>query len=257
MKTRLATALGLLAIAFLIVPSGTVLALAPTKPQPNALASKEFFKPELHISSSNIELEQAFAGLANKNAWIQFATKYGQPQVYLDPRSGVATSVVTSIPMIPGRGDNNALDLKAVGLALGRKVDTIDSKVVADLTRKFVVDSSEAFGIDSKQLGAVRAVQVADQLWNVSIPQFVNGVPVRFGQIVAVINGGNLVLTGAATWGNATVDTKPTILEADAMSIGSSFVGGIVTTDELWKKPSLEIVPIAPAEFQSDRKSVV
>ena len=57
---------------------------------------------------------QALASLANRGAWGQFAAKYGQSQVYLDPRSGVATSIVTRVPMIPGKGDGNQLDLAGV-----------------------------------------------------------------------------------------------------------------------------------------------
>ena len=251
MNNRIGSVLGLLALAFLVLNSGTALAVVAPKPKANTLAAKGFFKPELHISSSNIQLEQALASLANRGAWGQFAAKYGQSQVYLDPRSGIATSIVSRIPMIPGKGEGNALDLAGVSSALGRKVSAIDSKVVADLTRKFIVDNSAAIGIDARQLGGVRAVQVTDTIWNVRFPQVVNGIPVRFGQFVAVINNGNLTLLGAETWGNANVSTRPAIAESDVMNIGFAFVGGRTVNDEIWEKPSLEIIPVAPQEFQS------
>ena len=251
MNKRIGSALSLLATGFLVLYTGTAMAVVAPKPQANTLAAKEFFKPELHISSSNIQLEEALASLANRGAWGQFAAKYGQSQVYLDPRSGVATSIVTRVPMIPGKGDGNQLDLAGVSAALGRKVATIDGNVVAELIRKFVVDNSTAIGVDARQLGAVRAVQVTDTIWNVRISQSLNGVPVRFGGFVAVINSGNLTLLGAETWGNANISTRPAIAETDVLNLGFAFVGGRSVNDEVVEKPGLEIVPIAPAEFQS------
>ena len=251
MTNRLALAIRLLALAFLAGSAGTATAIEPTKSQANTLASKEFFKPELHISSANLPLEQTIGTLANKDAWARFAAAYGQPQVYLDPRSGAATSIVTRIPLIPGRGEGNTLKLEDVGRSLGQKVDQISPKVVADLVQKFVGVNSEAIGIDAAQLGAARAVQVNELLWHVTIPQRVKGVPVRYGHVVAVVNSGNLVLLGTETWGDAKIDTHPQVLEEDAMTLGFAFAGGRMPDDALWEKPSLEIVPVAPQEFQS------
>ena len=114
MNNRFASALGLVATIFLLFHAGTAMALEAKKPQADTLAAKVFFKPELHLSSSNVPLDQALATLANKNAWTGFAAKYGQPEVYLDPRSGVAASIVTRIPLIPGKGEGNGLDLAGV-----------------------------------------------------------------------------------------------------------------------------------------------
>jgi len=251
MNSRITSALGLIAIFFLAFQPRTAVALDAPKPQANALSTKEFFKPEMRISSSNVALDQVLDALPNKSAWTGFAAAYGQPQVYIDPRSGAVTSIVTSIPLIPGGGDGNALSLKDVGSALGRKVEKVDPKIVGDLVRKFIVSNSAVVGIDPAQLGPEHAVQVSETIWNVRIPQIVNGVPVRYGHIVAVINSGNLILLGTETWGNALVDTQPRITDEQAMSLGFTFAGGKATTDQLWKKPDLEIVPTAPQEFQA------
>src|SRR6185295_10185269 len=104
--------------------------------------------------------------------------------------------------------------------------------------------------IDATQLGAARAGQVSDTLWNVSMPQVVNGVPVRYGHMVAVINNGNLVLLGTETWGNVNLDTKPRIANEQAMELGFAYVGGRYATDYVPQKPNLEIVPIAPQDMQ-------
>ena len=241
----------LFAFAFLALQPGPAMAIVATKPEAATLASKEFFKPEMHISSSNVELQQTLAALPNKGAWVQFAAKYGQPQVYLDPRSGAATSIVARIPMIPGAGVGNTLDLSKVGEALGRKVVAIDREVVGDLVRKFVTDNSAAIGVVPSQLGAPKAEKVTESLWNVRFPQIVHGIPVRYSQMVAVINGGNLVLLGTSTWGNAIVDPRPEVREDEVWGIAFSFVGGRKASDEIWQKPSLEIVPVAPQQFQA------
>jgi subtilisin-like proprotein convertase family protein len=250
MNRRFTSALGLIAIFSLALQPRTAVALDAPKPEPNALSTKEFFKPEMRISSSNVALEQVLDALPNKSAWTSFAAAYGQPQVYIDPRSGAVTSIVTRIPLIPGQGEGNALGLKDVASALGQKVGKIDPKVVGELVRQFVARNGAVIGIDATQLGPEHAVQVTETVWNVRIPQVVGGVPVRYGHIVAVINNGNLILVGTETWGNALVDTQPRITEEQAISLGFAFAGGKATSDKLWKKPNLEIVPTAPQEFQ-------
>jgi subtilisin-like proprotein convertase family protein len=252
MNKRLASGFSLIAIVYLVLQSGSAMALDTPKPKadPNNLTAKEFFKPELHISTSNLPLEQALATLANKSAWADFAAKYGEPQVYLDPRSGAATSISTRIPLIPGHGLGNTIGLLEVSSALGRKVGQIDSTVVGDLIHKFVVGNSLTIGIDPTQMGAVQVAQISDTLWNVSIPQVVNGVPVRYGHLVAVINNGNLVLLGTETWGKVSIATTPKINDTEALDLGFAFAGGKAADDSIWRKPDLEIIPLAPKEYE-------
>jgi subtilisin-like proprotein convertase family protein len=252
MSKRLASGLCRIAIVYLALQSGSALALDAPKPKAdsNNLTAKEFFKPELRISSSNVPLDHGFESLANKSAWTEFAARYGQPQVYLDPRSGAAASISTRVPLIPGNGVGNSLKISDVSSALGRKVGQIDPQIVGDLVHKFVVGNSLAIGIHAGQLGAVRAAQITDTLWNVSIPQVVNGVPVRYGHLIAVINNGNLVLLGTETWGNVRIPTTPKIDEAEALEFGFAFAGGRSADDSMWKKPDLEIIPVAPQEYQ-------
>ena len=251
MNKRIGSVLGLLAVVFVGFHTGTALALDAKKTDAGSLATKEFFKPELRLSSSNVALEETPTTLSNRGAWSTFSARYGQTQVYIDPRSGAAASVVTRVPMIPGRGEGNVLAMGDLSNALGRKVTRIEPQVVADLMRKFVTDNAVAIGVDAAQLGTALAVQVSDTLWNVRIPQVVNGVTVRYGHLVAVINNGNLVLLGTESWGRAVVDTRPQINDDEAMNLGFAYAGGRGATDSLWAKPALEIVPVAPQEFQS------
>ena len=173
---------------------------------PTGLHQKEFFRPELYLSMSHERLPDLIDQLPNRLAWEQFFQRYGRDfHVYIDPRSGTPSNIIGHIPMIPGTGVGNALTLEDVSKALGRPVSAVDEKVVADLIVKFIRDNQDVLGIDPGELGPVRAVQVTDYLWQVSIPQQVKGVPVRHARIAATINHGNLILFGTEAWGRVVV----------------------------------------------------
>lgn len=212
------------------------------------LAQKVFSLPELYISNAALTVKPDTA-LPNRAAFDRFARRYGMPVVYLDPRSGAAMNVVTSIPMIPGSGKANRLALADVSRSLGRRILRIDDRVVADLFLKFVAQNQDVYGIDVRQLGAARVTQINDYLWHISIPQSVNGVPVRWGRLLAVINHGNLILSGTETWGNVRIDTAASVPPAVALKKGFEYVGGRASGDRIWKEAALEILPLSPPEF--------
>jgi hypothetical protein len=68
---------------------------------------------------------------------------------------------------------------------------------------------------------------------------------------VVTIKHGNVVLLGAEAWGNASVATTPAVDAESAMRLGFDFVGGRQKGDQIVKAQKLELVPIAPQEFQS------
>src|SRR4030095_12828844 len=74
-------------------------ALEPKQPGGSYLEQKEFFKPELYISSSQVPVEEIAASLPNRGAWEQLLAsraKAGQaaPAGFIDPRSGAATNLL-------------------------------------------------------------------------------------------------------------------------------------------------------------------
>jgi hypothetical protein len=87
-------------------------------------------------------------------------------------------------------------------------------------------------------------------LWQVHIPQVFEGVPVRYGRVLATINHGNLVLIGTETWGNVQIDAKPRISADAALQAGWDYIGGRQPKDVIVERPRLEIVPIAPPVWQ-------
>lgn len=213
------------------------------------IARKAFSLPELYLSNMALPLSPGLA-LTNRDALNGFVQHYGsQTTVYLDPRSGAAMNLVTSIPMIPGDGKGNHVALSGIARMLRRPVKSIDSLVVGDLFLNFVKQNHDVYGIDVRQLGAPRVTQINDYLWHISIPQTVNGIPVRWGRLLAVMNHGNLILSGTETWGNVAVDTTPSIPAAVALKKGFDFVGGLSASDRFWKNAALELIPFSPPQF--------
>ncbi|MBP7148773.1 MAG: proprotein convertase P-domain-containing protein [Acidobacteria bacterium] len=241
----------LLSVFVALAATLSALAFVPKKPA-TSLDERQFRKPDLHISTSNVPLEELRAGLGNAPAWNRFLQEYGDDfHAWIDPRSGAATNIQGHVPLIPGRGVGNKLSLDDVSRALGRNVSRVDGDVVAAAVRAFVERNADVLALDKAQLGAIRADQVSDDVWQVSVPQQVNGIPVRWGRLAATINHGNLVVIGTENWGNVAISTTPALDADDALKIGFEYAGGTSLDDRLWAKPQLEIVPFAPAAQQS------
>ena len=237
-------------ILFLTLHS-TVQAFQPPERLPQSLKEKEFFKPELHISSSNAPLETISTQIKNRTAIENYSKHYGREfHIHIDPRSGAPTSIVGHIPMIPGNGADNHVTHSQVGLALGRQIRSVDAQVVGDLIRNFVHRHKDTFNIETAQLGTARSQKVSDDLWQVSIPQEVNGIKVRYGRLAATISHGNLILIGTETWGNVRVNTNPSVKANEAVSRGFQYAEGQRPEDEIVAEPALEIVPTAPLHLQ-------
>jgi len=220
------------------------------------LDQKEFFKPELYISSSQVELEEVLPNLPNQAAWRSFldaheAVGASPARAFVDPRSGAATNLMGAFPLLPGRGAGNQVTVADIGARLGRSVRTIDGPTVADAVLSFVREHKALLAVDETQLGTVRAVQVTPELWQVSIPQTYQGIPVRYGRLAVSINNGNVVLMGSETWGNVRgLKPAPKLDGAAALEAGFAYAGGRSAMDELRKAPALEIIPVAPQELQ-------
>lgn len=216
------------------------------------LNQKEFFLPELYISSSTLSLQEISGQLKNQKAWNQFFAANGADfHVYFDPRSATAVNIMGSIPLIPGDGKGNRISLADVSRKLGRRVDHVDAAVIAGLFDNWVRANARVLGVDASQLGPARAAEANSYLWHLNIPQIVNGIPVRYARVLAAVNHGNMVIAGAENWSNVRIDTTPRISAAQARELGFSYAGGMSDKDIVLKEPSLEIIPYAPREFTS------
>src|SRR5262245_34406601 len=194
---RLRSKVGLLALLLGITVAGAVLAVEP-KETASYLDQKAFFKPELYISSSHEPIEKIVDRLPNRAVWESYLATQEMsatgapgpmmPRAFIDPRSGAATSLIGAFPLIPGRGVGNRIKVADMAASLGRPVLKVDAASVGDSVLAFVRANADLLGIDVKQLGAVKAADVSPELWQVSIPQTYEGIPVRFGRLAATIN---------------------------------------------------------------------
>ncbi|HEX4955741.1 MAG TPA: endopeptidase [Thermoanaerobaculia bacterium] len=244
-----ALALGCLALA------GALHALDPKKSD-GSVSSLEFFEPELYISMAHEPLAEVQSLLPNRDAWDGFqaaheASGAGSVQVFIDPRSGTASNVMGAFPLIPGDGVGNRVGLDDLGARLGYAVQKVDLAVVGDALAGFLRDHQAALGIDLSQLGKVRGEQVSPHLWQLSIPQTYQGIPVRHGRLAASVSHGNLIVVGTETWGNVRgLSTKPSIGSDRALEIGFEHLGGRLSLDRIVRPVALEVVPVAPPEHQ-------
>jgi hypothetical protein len=222
------------------------------KPLVTPLDARAFHLPELYISSRNAPLDELLAQLPNRDAWEAFrrdrAAAGHDVHAFIDPRSGAATNVVGSFPLIPGGGAENRLTLDDLGASLGRAVEQVDARVVAEAARRFLHEHQALLGVETAQVGSLRAAPVADHLWQVSAQQEVDGVRVRDARLVLTVNHGNVVVFGTETWGAVSVRTQPALEAEAALEIGFDYAGGRSLADVLRQSPRLEIVPVAPQE---------
>ena len=231
-----------------------VLALDP-KDRKTLLDHKEFYRPDLTIATSNVPLDEALAQLPNRAAWEGFLRRSGaagatRVMAFVDPRTGTTTNLLGAFPLIPGSGVGNAVSLADLSRQLGRPVAAVDSEVVAEAAMRFVTAHAALLGIDVAQLGPVRARPANADLWHVTIPQVLNGIPVRHGRIAAAISHGNLVTIGTESWMDARIDVTPSLNAAQAMDAGFAYVEGRTPEDVILKEPSLVVIPLAAPEFR-------
>jgi len=237
------------------LPTATAWAATP-KEQRTPLDQKAFFRPELYISSSQVPVEDILAQLASRPAWEGFLLARGEnparpvTRAYIDPRSGAAVNLLGAFPLIPGDGVGNQVTSEKLGARLGGAISQVDAQVVASVVGRFIEAHRGILGVDTAQLGKVRADQIRPDLWQISIPQQFNGMPVRYGRIAASISHGNLVVIGTESWGNVAIDATAKLSSAQAQEAGFAYAGGRTSDDMVVRAPRLEIVPFAPPEYQ-------
>ncbi len=233
--------------------AGAAWAIQPKQPTSYS-QGREFFLPELYLSTANAPLDDVLDQLPNRAAWesLRAQTEAGaaRVQAFIDPRSGAATNIIGVFPVIPGDGVNNRVSMGDLGRRLGRAVTAVDASVVSEAARALIVEHAAVLGIDPAQLHELHATQVSPELWQVSARQVASGVPVRDARLAMTISHGNAVVFGTEAWGPVTARTRPTLDAQQALDLGFDYAGGRSLRDELRQEPRLELVPVAPPEHQ-------
>ncbi|QSQ15646.1 hypothetical protein [Myxococcus landrumensis] len=212
------------------------------------MADQAFFKPELAFTSGQVPLSQALTKMGPQQAkvWEDFFARNGKNfEIYIDAVTGTASNIQGPVPLIPGDGVGNKLTLGSVGKQLGRSVGKVDGAVVADLVYKFIEANREAMGVDMRQLGHARVDQISADLWQISIAQELQGIPVRFGRIAATISHGNLILLGTESWTNVDVSPMPLVDAERATMLAHERFALMESPAEIWMAPTLEVAPVS------------
>ncbi|WP_225412935.1 endopeptidase [Stigmatella hybrida] len=229
-------------------------AIVPPESGPGTLASKAFFKPELTLTISNVPLRelQPQMSASSLRGWDAFFARHGRDfNVYLDARTGTPTSIQGVIPLIPGDGVGNRVTLDSLRQRLGRDVRRVDEATIADLVVQFIAENQDAMAVDPMMLGEPRVTQITPQLWQVHIPQLVDGVPVRHSRVAATISHGNLILIGTEAWSTPQrLSVRPTVAPEQAIAFAGDRFGLLSTPSTLWMQPTLEVVPQVRADAQ-------
>lgn len=233
-------------LIFCLAPAGLAWGVTP-KPPATSLDLKEFFKPELFLSTSNLPLQAALAQLPNRARWEAFLAQRGENAaspasgVFFDRRSGAVTNVLIAVPLVPGSGAGNHLSATT----------PVDAEMVESALLTHVKTHGDLLGIDVSQLGPARVTKIHDDLWQASIPQHYRGVAVRDGRLMATISHGNLVLLGTEAWGDVRgLDVAPRVPAQRALEAGFTYADGRSANDRIIRDPMLEILPFAPPEHQ-------
>jgi hypothetical protein len=141
---------------FLITPT-FIFAFQPANDKSD-LRQKEFFLPELTIGNKAVSFSDPGTSLTNKGSIDAFVAQYGSGAIHIDPRSGTIMSMTVAIPLIPGKGVGNNLTIQNISNQLGRSIDSVNSDIVSELFRNFLIKNQTVLGIDINQLGPIRAV---------------------------------------------------------------------------------------------------
>jgi hypothetical protein len=209
------------------------------------LYEKAFILPETNLRSNLIPIEYVIDRLPNREAWRKFFSVHGKcAVVMIDTKAGTPGNVACHLPIIPGMGAGNTVTLQSLSAMLGYPITSITNGVVANVFRLFVIDKRELLAIDVNQLGQPSAFQVSSDLWQTTIAQQANEIPVRGSRVGGTISHGNLVVFGLTKWKDVQISLTPEISATQAYDIGFDYVGGKLKTDKIWKEATLEIIPI-------------
>ena len=176
--------------------------LAIVVPKDTPLGAKVFRNPNLTVV--NLERFPANLGAAADKTAGGLQALGAQSGMY-DWRGARWSSIVLSVPLVPGDGAGNALG--------NRKVTEGD---VWQALSAFVSSHQAELGVDMAELPSPNVdIFEKGSVIHVHASRVVGGIPVRDSGLSAMINHGNLILLGLQNWGNVDASTQP-VLSADA-----------------------------------------
>ena len=150
-------------------------------------------------------------------------------------------SLVTSHPLLPGRGAGNALAWPD-----GPPRDRAELERAAwEALVAYLSERRGELGVDPAELAAPRiAVHDDGELLQIRADRQIAGMPVHGSALTAVIRQGNLTLLGTRHWGDVLASHEPRVSAAEAASAVRRHLAPFAM-GEAWREPALELVPVA------------
>jgi trimeric autotransporter adhesin len=218
---------------------------AAVVPKGSPVRDKEYRNPALYVPSMHTPLSalksQALAAQLQQELASLNVSESG---AFYDVASDRWGSLLPSEPLVPGTGVGNRLEDTNVSGDETAFRQRVWSALTAWLQRHEAV-----LRVDIDELARPN-MNVSDggELVQIVAPRRVNGVIVRDGTMVAVVNHGNLVLIGFQNWAPATlVPTDPALSADQAKGVAAAHVSPAVFTADGKKarRAHLELVPLA------------
>lgn len=212
-------------------------------PEDSSLVRLQFRSPELDVS----ELSAPSTSFTDPAVRARVGALAPAGSVaHLDLRTGRFATLMTAVPLLPGKGVGNTLAATAEDLALRSKPAELGMRAWQAL-RPWLVANRAALGIDPTELVDAPRVTVIDpDFIQIYSPRRVAGLPVRGAFFSATIRYGNLVLLGTTQWGDLDGLVFPQLTAAEASSTLARFVAPF-EPGATWKSSELVWLPVATA----------
>jgi hypothetical protein len=210
------------------------------------LAEKQFRHPDLDIPTFHLEVRQLPAAAAASARGRLARLGVDENAAFVDQRGGRFVTLLPATPLVPGRGVGNDLTWGDLREAEPKNAAAAERAALSAL-RSYLEANRYELGIDPAELGAHRMGGYGNgELYQIYLPRFVDGIPVRGSYLTAVIGQGNLTLFGAEKWGDrpAAVANEARLGAKDARQIAEGFMTPLSIARD-WAKPELEWIPVA------------
>jgi hypothetical protein len=212
---------------------------------PSPVAEKEFRHPGLHLDTQQLALSQLGDRSAPRFAAQISALGLDAGTAFFDPRSGRPSSLILSLPFVPGTGVGNALR------ATGTPGETPVREMAWSALVGYLAANEPTLGVDVSELSAPRVDVLEDAaLIFIYSQRILSGIPVRDSSVTAIVNHGNLVLLGLQSWGDAGPVPAAPRIDADAARAAVVRHVQPLVVESLPRGERLEYVPMAaPARY--------
>jgi hypothetical protein len=222
------------AVVFFCLFAGRGTAAVP--PEASPLREKVYHHPGLYPRELQEHPRSFDAALASRLEAELTSMGLGPDAGFYDSRAGRWGSLILSVPLVPGTGNDLAWDTPADESALRRRAWSALRAYMARVQDRLRVDPAElaepSVGVfEGRALVSIHARRVS------------RGVPVRDSGLTATINHGNLVLFGLQNWGDLEASVVPAIGPAEARAAVAGHVRPFTVTG-LRREPYLELVPL-------------